>query len=437
MRKQIDLIWDICLQRYRSHQFSCLPNNLPIHLVRMANMGNWTYSKAFVLLYFAVMWPSPNVYGLSKQEVAHLKRRILEIKAKIDQAILRVVRARESLSQRLVFNPQHGCSDGYSYLAHTRLCYRAYNRRKNYDQALAICQTDGGTLAMPRDIATNDFLIELKNAANRNAFFFFGLDRRNGSWNYVDGGGLRYTDWGEREPNNYGGNEECADYFPATKSVEILRNKWNDERCSRLVGFICEAVGKCPELTAPTNGAMNGSNSYGDVVTFICNTGYNLVGSSTLTCLSSLAWSGNPPTCARCSDGYSYLAHTRLCYRAYNRRKNYDQALAICQTDGGTLAMPRDIATNDFLIELKNAANRNAFFFFGLDRKNGSWNYVDGGGLRYTDWGEREPSNHGGNEECADYFPATKNVEILRNKWNDERCSRLVGFICEAGKLRS
>ncbi|XP_035662466.1 P-selectin-like [Branchiostoma floridae] len=59
----------------------------------------------------------------------------------------------------------------------------------------------------------------------------------------------------------------------------------------------CE-LGQCPVLTAPTNGVVSGSNSYGDVVTFTCNTGYNLVGSSTLTCLSSLAWSGNPPTCA-------------------------------------------------------------------------------------------------------------------------------------------
>ncbi|XP_078581940.1 uncharacterized protein LOC144865229 [Branchiostoma floridae x Branchiostoma japonicum] len=67
-------------------------------------MGNWTYSKAFVLLYFAVMWPGPNVYGITKQEAAQLKRRISEVKAKIDQTILRIARIREhSLSQRLAF----------------------------------------------------------------------------------------------------------------------------------------------------------------------------------------------------------------------------------------------------------------------------------------------------------------------------------------------
>eukprot|EP00058_Branchiostoma_floridae_P006702 XP_002592190.1 hypothetical protein BRAFLDRAFT_88073 [Branchiostoma floridae] len=36
-------------------------------------MGNWTYSKAFVLLYFAVMRLSPNECGMTKQDAARLK----------------------------------------------------------------------------------------------------------------------------------------------------------------------------------------------------------------------------------------------------------------------------------------------------------------------------------------------------------------------------
>ncbi|XP_078580869.1 uncharacterized protein LOC144864555 [Branchiostoma floridae x Branchiostoma japonicum] len=89
----------------------------------MANMGNWTYSKAFVLLYFAVMWSSPNVYGLTKQEAAQLKSLMLEVKAKIDGAMEQVARTREdSLSQRFVFTPQQApkkwrddlrCGQGY------------------------------------------------------------------------------------------------------------------------------------------------------------------------------------------------------------------------------------------------------------------------------------------------------------------------------------
>ncbi|XP_019633411.1 PREDICTED: uncharacterized protein LOC109476834 [Branchiostoma belcheri] len=57
-------------------------------------------------------------------------------------------------------------------------------------------------------------------------------------------------------------------------------------------------LGQCPTMTPPANGAVIGSNNYGDEITFTCNTGYNLVGSSTLTCQSDLTWSRNPPTCS-------------------------------------------------------------------------------------------------------------------------------------------
>ncbi|XP_035691423.1 P-selectin-like [Branchiostoma floridae] len=57
------------------------------------------------------------------------------------------------------------------------------------------------------------------------------------------------------------------------------------------------AAGLCPTLTPPTNGAVSGSNSLGDVATFTCNSGYNLVGGSTRTCQTDLTWSGSSPTC--------------------------------------------------------------------------------------------------------------------------------------------
>ncbi|XP_066298940.1 uncharacterized protein [Branchiostoma lanceolatum] len=89
---------------------------------------------------------------------------------------------------------------------------------------------------MPRDGATNDFLVSLKNAANTDKPFYFGLDRRDGSWNYVDGGELSYTDWGVGEPTS-NGHEHCAEYFNVDR-----RNKWNDVPCSLNLGFICETV---------------------------------------------------------------------------------------------------------------------------------------------------------------------------------------------------
>ncbi|KAI8500842.1 hypothetical protein Bbelb_216600 [Branchiostoma belcheri] len=57
--------------------------------------------------------------------------------------------------------------------------------------------------------------------------------------------------------------------------------------------------GQCPTLTPPSNGTLSpvGATSYRDVVTFTCNQGYELVGTSTVTCLSNLAWSHAVPTC--------------------------------------------------------------------------------------------------------------------------------------------
>ncbi|XP_078701691.1 collectin-10-like [Branchiostoma floridae x Branchiostoma belcheri] len=136
-----------------------------------------------------------------------------------------------------------GCPDNYSYLAHTHRCYRAYGSHNTYDEAVATCLADGGSLAMPRDNTTNNFLVALKNNVSTSNSFRFGLHRWNETWKYVDGGELgNFTDWAENEPNNLGGNEPCAEYLlGGAWSSEHYRNKWNDRICSIQRGFICEA----------------------------------------------------------------------------------------------------------------------------------------------------------------------------------------------------
>eukprot|EP00058_Branchiostoma_floridae_P027893 XP_002613384.1 hypothetical protein BRAFLDRAFT_68379 [Branchiostoma floridae] len=55
---------------------------------------------------------------------------------------------------------------------------------------------------------------------------------------------------------------------------------------------------RCPELSAPANGDMTGGNRYQNQVHFSCNTGYQLVGSTTLTCQADQTWSGPVPNCS-------------------------------------------------------------------------------------------------------------------------------------------
>ena len=54
----------------------------------------------------------------------------------------------------------------------------------------------------------------------------------------------------------------------------------------------------CPDLVNPDNGMviMTG-NMQGNVSTFICNPGYELVGAETLTCQDDGQWSAPPPVC--------------------------------------------------------------------------------------------------------------------------------------------
>ena len=65
--------------------------------------------------------------------------------------------------------------------------------------------------------------------------FWIGLNdkRIEGKFEWSDGSPTTYTDWNWREPNNWRGNEDCAE-------LSGHRNKWNDMACGRPFSFICE-----------------------------------------------------------------------------------------------------------------------------------------------------------------------------------------------------
>ena len=56
----------------------------------------------------------------------------------------------------------------------------------------------------------------------------------------------------------------------------------------------------CTVLQSPNYGSISAildSPEPGDTVTFMCNNGYNLLGSNSRTCLSTGLWSGEVATC--------------------------------------------------------------------------------------------------------------------------------------------
>ena len=70
----------------------------------------------------------------------------------------------------------------------------------------------------------------------------------------------------------------------------------------KLVMLIVNSVVNCSLLNMPTNGMIIcslGDDGVEDTCNFTCNTGYELIGSETRTCLSNGSWSGDDVMCRR------------------------------------------------------------------------------------------------------------------------------------------
>ncbi|XP_078740798.1 mannose-binding protein A-like [Lampetra fluviatilis] len=104
-----------------------------------------------------------------------------------------------------------------------------------YADARRHCRGLGGELAAPRSASDNEALRLVVPAGD---YAYIGVDDTGseGTFTYAGAGGggpLGYNNWNTGEPNNAGGDEDCA-------IIVADGGKWNDIRCSRLCHFVCE-----------------------------------------------------------------------------------------------------------------------------------------------------------------------------------------------------
>lgn len=135
--------------------------------------------------------------------------------------------------------------------------YYIFNNGGSYEDAEQYCEYLGGHLATITSQAENEFLFnymqsrELENA-------YFGLTDRNneGTWEWINGEPVIYTNWYPEEPNNERGNENYAMFY-----WKYTAGEWNDGDFGNGtegddVNFICE-WGEGPENDADPNGNQN------------------------------------------------------------------------------------------------------------------------------------------------------------------------------------
>ena len=55
--------------------------------------------------------------------------------------------------------------------------------------------------------------------------------KKEGVWEWSDGSPWSYHNWGPKEPNNFGGHEDCLILFKTRWYHTIIPKKWYDSKC--------------------------------------------------------------------------------------------------------------------------------------------------------------------------------------------------------------
>ena len=96
-------------------------------------------------------------------------------------------------------------------------------------------------------------------------------------------------------------NFELWKFIQTSTQVQIWLVICNARYCRCMIPvciFSFQTAVDCGTLTNPANGQVTTTGTtFGQNATYSCNTGYNLVGSSTRTCQATESWSGSVPTC--------------------------------------------------------------------------------------------------------------------------------------------
>ncbi|XP_052079665.1 natural killer cells antigen CD94-like [Mytilus californianus] len=106
---------------------------------------------------------------------------------------------------------------------------------KTWDEARLMCKGYESMLAEVGSSDENDFLKNIATVCDK-SYWLGGDDKLSeGTWIWASSRTkFLFTDWDDREPNNYNDGEDC---------IRIARKfdfKWGDAECSKKYRFICE-----------------------------------------------------------------------------------------------------------------------------------------------------------------------------------------------------
>ena len=271
--------------------------------------------------------------------------------------------------------------------------YRIYNDGMTWEEAKTFCENLGGHLVTITD-ASEQSVIEglLHFYGNKNCYWIGCKLNLINQMNWITNERMIYSNWYDGEPDNYLGNQGYA--FIGGKQLDdsIGFGKWGDiqQDGDSWDHYIYWGI---------------------DNLGFICE------------------WDENqykPTDKIIPSNAFSYNGNYYYIYS--NIGDDWEEAKKYCETLGGHLAVINNSAENTAVFNYMNSQGYDSAYF-GLSNtiKAGTWNWVDGNQITYTNWADGEPNNEGGNENYAMFY-----YKFTDGKWNDGNPQKdPASFICE------
>uniref|UniRef100_A0A8C6TA81 C-type lectin domain-containing protein n=1 Tax=Neogobius melanostomus TaxID=47308 RepID=A0A8C6TA81_9GOBI len=126
-----------------------------------------------------------------------------------------------------------GCPEGWTPFG-TR-CFKLFDSKLTWTEAEKSCKSHGANLASIHSAEENAFVVDLiKKATGENRWTWIGGQDavKENLWMWSDGSVWDYSNWGQGEPNNAGGNEHVIEIYWG----EVF---WNDRPENMARDYIC------------------------------------------------------------------------------------------------------------------------------------------------------------------------------------------------------
>ncbi|NP_001034255.1 surfactant protein A1 isoform X1 [Gallus gallus] len=101
---------------------------------------------------------------------------------------------------------------------------------------------------------------------------------------------------------------------------------------------------------------------------------------------------------------------------------DFHATVKMCQEAGGCIASPRNADENAAILHFVKQFNRYAYLGIKESLIPGTFQFLNGGELSYTNWYSHEPSGKG-EEECVEMY--------TDGTWNDRRCNQNRLVVCQ------